>query len=289
MGEKFRRPAAAGLAVTVGSVLLAGCVFGAPTPVVGLSAVESGEDRWQLVAQELEPWAIDPVDPVGDTGRPAPERPAEQSSHLDCRVDRCVALTFDDGPSENTARLLDILSRADVPATFFVLGSGVAGHEAFAEAAAAQGEVASHGWSHTSLTDLTVDQIGTEIHRTDAIVSAATGRRPTMFRPPYGALSSSSTALLRRTGLPIVLWSVDPDDWRDRDADVVHRRVVDRVRPGSVVLMHDIYPTSVDAVPRIIEDLKAQGYHFVTVSQMWDGHLSPGVVHSGREADYQGE
>lgn len=284
MGERVRH---VGVAIS-GFVLLLGCVFGAPTPTFGLRVEQApgGTGPWELVVQEVAPVAATPVQV--DTGRPRPEHPAEPSQAVDCRIDKCVALTFDDGPSEDTARLLDLLTTTGVPATFFMLGHQVAEHRDLARVTAGGAEIGSHGWAHRSLLELTDSQIGNEVLRTDNEVAGTIGRRPTLFRPPYGAVDESARAVLRRAGLPIVLWSVDPQDWRIRNADAIHDRVMEAVRPGSVVLLHDIHPTTVDAVPRIIADLRAQGFVFVTVSQMWDGHLSPGEMYTGRESDWQG-
>lgn len=285
MGERFRRAAVTAVVAGLGYVVVAAAVVVAPSAAEVASPPGAAERPWELVAHEVsgEPSPPERADPE-EFARPV----AEGLSQVDCRIQRCVALTFDDGPSEHTEGLLAMLREADVPATFFVLGTQVRRFAETAKAAAELGEVASHGWDHAALPGLTDTQFAEQVHRTDGEIAAAVGGRPTLFRPPYGAVDSSVAEALRATGLPITLWSVDPQDWRDRDADVVHRRVVDAVRPGSVVLLHDLYSSTVDAVPRIVADLKAQGYVFVTMSQMWDGALAPGVAHTGREADWQG-
>lgn len=290
MGERIRHVGAAVLVMLSAFTLLAGCVFGAPTPTLGLRALHApgATGPWELVAQQGAPdgGGLAPVQV--DNGRPRPEQPAQPVPALDCRIERCVALTFDDGPSTDTARLVAVLRAAGVPATFFALGRQVREHPATAQGVAAHTEVGSHGWEHESLVDLTPDQVGSDIHRTDNEISGTIGRRPTLFRPPYGAVDAASTEILRRAGLPIVLWSVDPQDWKVRDAAVVHQRLMQEVRPGSVVLLHDIHSSTVDAVPRIVADLRAQGYVLVTVSQMWDGQLSPGKIYTGRESEWMG-
>jgi peptidoglycan/xylan/chitin deacetylase (PgdA/CDA1 family) len=278
MGARLGHVVRAVVAAAGGFTLLAGCVFGAPTPTAASGA-------WQLVSQDAAP----AESAAFDTGRPGPEHPAQPVHGPDCRVERCVALTFDDGPSVQTARLVELLERAAVPATFFVLGHQVTEHPAAARAAAGHAELGSHGWNHTSLTKMTGSQIGAELVRTNRVIAETVGRRPVAFRPPYGAVDAAAADELRRAGLPIALWSVDPEDWKVRDADVVHRRVTDAVRPGSVVLLHDLYASTVDAVPRIVADLRAQGYVFVTVSQMWDGQLIAGETYTGREAEWGGE
>lgn len=296
MGERVRR-ATAGVAVgSLGFLVLGGCFLSAPTPVDPTRMAQPAAAPWELVAQEIAAPSSVPGEPVAlhaaavaGSGRPFAEYPAQPRSEIDCRVVRCVALTFDDGPSEHTRRLLEFLARERVPATFFVLGHEVERLPDVARAAAARGEVGNHTWDHRKLTRLTEPQIAQEIHRTDAAVAAALGTRPRLLRPPYGAINDQATDVVRRAGLPIVLWSVDPEDWRHRNADAVHQRVMETVRPGSVVLLHDIYSSTVDAVPRIVADLKALGYTFVTVSQMWDDDLNAGVTYRGREAAWQGD
>ena len=108
------------------------------------------------------------------------------------------------------------------------------------------------------------------------------GTRPTLVRPPYGSISPRVTADLRRLGDPVILWDVDPLDWKYRNADTVYANVMDQVGPGSIVLLHDVHPTTVAAVPRILKALADRGYVFVTVSELFGGELRAGKVYTER-------
>ncbi|AXH96835.1 cell wall-binding repeat-containing protein [Ornithinimicrobium avium] len=194
---------------------------------------------------------------------------------VDCDVTRCVALTFDDGPGRYTGTLLDTLADYRVPATFFQVGQMVDAYGAYSRRAYLEGhEVANHTWDHTQLTLLTRAQQQWEVDVTDNELNQHGVPDTTLLRPPYGSFNS----LTRQLGFPLVIWDVDPRDWDNSpSAATVRSRVMSAVRPGSIVLQHDIHPNSVDAVPLIISDLTAQGYTLVTVSELVPG-LRPGDV-----------
>ena len=196
----------------------------------------------------------------------------------DCLVLRCVALTFDDGPGPYTDRLLGMLAAADVHATFFLIGQSAEDYPDQVRAEVAQGhEVGNHSWSHPQLTHLDDYSVAEQVKRTADLLQSIDGQRPTVFRPPYGDVNGRVSQVLGEHGVPAILWSVDTLDWLYRNPDSVERRALSGVRPGAIILMHDIHPTTVDAVPRIIDELKNRGYTFVTVSQLFGGSLKPGV------------
>jgi peptidoglycan/xylan/chitin deacetylase (PgdA/CDA1 family) len=196
---------------------------------------------------------------------------------IDCRVVKCVAITFDDGPGASLDRLLAALDAADARATFFVLGEVAAARPTSLRKIAAAGhEIGDHSWDHPELPSLSDDAVRAELTRTADLVERITGHRPDLMRPPYGEVSPRVVGILRAREWPIIQWSVDPEDWKDRDADVVYRRVVTQTRPGSIVLLHDIHPTTVAAVPRILATLADRGYVFVTVSELYGRPLVPG-------------
>jgi peptidoglycan/xylan/chitin deacetylase (PgdA/CDA1 family) len=201
---------------------------------------------------------------------PAPAVPTHTASgddDTDCKKVTCIALTFDDGPAApETATLLTSLAQYNARATFFTVGQNVAAHPALVRAEARAGhEVGNHSWNHPDLTKLTPEQVASQLNRTSAAIKAATGKAPTLFRPPYGAVNAQVKAA---TTLSPVLWDVDTEDWKYRDADKVAQTVIDKAQRNDVVLLHDIHPTSVAAVPRILRTLTARGYHFVTVSHL---------------------
>ncbi|MFC5816008.1 polysaccharide deacetylase family protein [Nonomuraea harbinensis] len=191
---------------------------------------------------------------------------------------RCVALTFDDGPGADTGRLLRVLREHDARATFFVVGQMVAapGGAALLRRITGEGhELGNHSWTHTELTTLPRRLIAQELQRTGDLVRSVTGVRMHLMRPPYGSTDRTVAEESRRRGLAQILWNVDTHDWRDRVPAVVAKRAV-RAGPGSVVLLHDIHRTTVDAVPRIIETLTRKGYRLVTVSELYEKPPEPG-------------
>ena len=193
-------------------------------------------------------------------------RDAARATGVDCAVERCVALTFDDGPGTQTPRLLEILAEKHVTATFFLVGENVEERpEVVRDTAAAGHLLANHTWDHPQLTTLDDDAVRDELERTQDAIARASGTTPTILRPPYGDVDDRVRSVATRTGLQVVLWNLDTLDWKTRDAAETRRRTVEGARAGSVVLMHDIHAATVDAVPGIIDDLRAEGYRLVTV------------------------
>lgn len=195
------------------------------------------------------------------------ERQKQREGKIDCDIDRCIAITFDDGPHPvNTNRLLDYLRERNVLATFYMVGALIYSHPETAKNVFIQGhEIGNHTWNHPNLTRISLEQAKQEVNSTSNIIKHITGQNPTNLRPPYGAINQT---LLQELDLPVVNWSVDTLDWRDRDPELVAKRAVAGARNGSIILMHDLHSTSVDAVPLILDTLLAQGYKFVTVSHI---------------------
>ncbi|SNS86246.1 Peptidoglycan/xylan/chitin deacetylase, PgdA/CDA1 family [Streptosporangium subroseum] len=222
-----------------------------------------------------KPGAVQQRRPESDFPLPPPARP------VNCRQIKCVALTFDDGPGPYTGLLLDILVKYQARATFFVLGRMVAvDHRDSLYRMVAEGhEVGNHTWDHLDLTGLPEAEIIHQLRRTQEIVRHAIGFEMTLMRPPYGSTNTRVTDVSRREGLAQVLWNVDTVDWRDRRASIVTERAAD-VEPGSIVLMHDIYPSTVMAVPRLLNELTAKGYTFVTIPELYGEPLTGGPVRS---------
>lgn len=199
------------------------------------------------------------------------------SGPVDCAEVRCVALTFDDGPVPNTRPILDALAEVDARASFFMTGQMASTNPGIAADVAAAGhDLGNHGWSHTDFTELSDDELDSELSRTAEAVEAATGIRPSMVRPPYGSLN----AQVRQTAeLPMIMWSTDSRDWDHRSAAQTHQQVLDKVAPGDIVLLHDLEASTAEAVPLILRDLLAKGYHLVTVSEILGGPGEAGQVH----------
>ncbi|WP_077324870.1 polysaccharide deacetylase family protein [Virgibacillus siamensis] len=205
-------------------------------------------------------------------------RKEEQHSEDNAKLDpdgKYVALTFDDGPlPEVTPRVLDALKKHDAKATFFMLGSQVRYYPTLAnEVDEAGHEIGNHTMNHQDLTVLPPDKIREEIQKSSRIIEKAIGRTPTLLRPPYGASNDDVEQVATDLGVPIVMWSVDSLDWKSLNATAVNKEVMSNVAPGSIVLMHDIHPSTADALPQLLTSLEERGYQMVTVSQLlelWD-------------------
>lgn len=192
----------------------------------------------------------------------------------DCNKEKCISLTFDDGPNPATTPLiLDELREAKVPASFFILGSRVPGNEALLKRMQLEGhEIGNHSWNHPDFTKLTGEQVKQQFDQAQAAVEASGVPAPTLFRPPYGAINQ---AVVDAIPLNFVLWNTDPHDWSIDAPDQLVQTVEASAKPGAVLDLHDIYHVTTNALPKIISDLRAQGYHFVTVTQLLD--IQPGM------------
>lgn len=182
-----------------------------------------------------------------------------------------VAITFDDGPSSaNTPRILDILQRHGARATFFVLGENAARNKGLLARAVAEGhEIANHTYSHIKMTGVSEQTVAREIERTNEIIKSATGFYPTTMRPPYGAINSRLVDMVYNNyGMHAVLWNVDTRDWQHPGVSTVVQRAVGNAQSGSIILLHDIHASTVDAVEEIVTGLQARGFKLVTVSQL---------------------
>lgn len=188
----------------------------------------------------------------------------------DPNIEKLVALTFDDGPSASvTNRILDTLEKYGAKATFFVVADRFEKYPntvpVIQRASRLGCEIASHTWSHKNLTELTAQEISTEIGKSTIKIATITGKPVTLVRPPEGALND----LVKQTvKYPLIMWSVDSMDWKNRNAQKNYNAVVNAVFDGSIVLMHDLYSETAAAVEKIIPDLMARGYKFVTVTEL---------------------
>jgi len=221
---------------------------------------------------------VQDTEPESDPGEyiePEPEPPVERGP--------MIALTFDDGPSIHTEALLDILEYHDARATFFVLGYRVHGRRYTIKRAVDLGsEVAGHSWDHPRLTGLTQEQITQQIERTSEAIEAVTGVNTQIFRPPFGTTNDLVLSVSADLGYSIVNWTMDPMDWRYRDADDIYDAIMDVVKAGDIVVAHDIYASTIEAMERVIPSLIALGYELVTVSELLEylyGELEPGTVY----------
>ena len=183
---------------------------------------------------------------------------------------KLVAITFDDGPhAVNTGRLLEILALREIPATFFLVGERLAGNEDLVREMAAQGhQIGVHTWDHIML-DETVEaqEFVRQMTQSRAALEEILGEGEYWLRPPYGIMTPQ---LQRLEEGPLIIWSVDPEDWKDRDTERIVQYVLDRVRDGDIILMHDMFDASVEAAAEICDALSERGYCFVTVEQLME-------------------
>ncbi|MGW6055406.1 polysaccharide deacetylase family protein [Streptomyces sp. NPDC055189] len=199
---------------------------------------------------------------------------------VDCSEAKCVALTFDGGPSAPTPKLLDILKKEKVHATFFLQGKGhTRKYPQTIRRMAAEGhEIGNHTWSHKDLTKLDAWQIRAEINPVQQDIKAATGKAPTLMRPPHGTTNDDVSTTLKELGLSQILWSVTAKDFATTDTALIKKRVLDQTHRDGIILLHERYAGTIPAVPGIIKDLRRQGYTFVTVPQL----MSPAAPRPGK-------
>ena len=182
-----------------------------------------------------------------------------------------IAMTFDDGPSATlTPKLLDLLAAHHIKATFFVIGENVAEHPEIVARAAREGhEIGNHSWSHPNLGKMSDEGVRRQLQQTDDAIKSATGERPTLMRPPYGSITDHEKRWIHdQFGYDIILWDVDPYDWKRPGPAVVRARILKETRPGSIVLSHDIHPGTIEAMPSTFDQLEAKGFKVVTVSEL---------------------
>jgi peptidoglycan-N-acetylglucosamine deacetylase len=215
----------------------------------------------------------EPENPPQTPEKSGPKAPTEQnitfnSVHTDGPY---IAMTFDDGPSATlTPKLLDLLAAHHIKATFFVIGENVAEHPEIVERAAREGhEIGNHSWSHPNFGKMSQESVRSQLRRTDDAITNATGKRPTLMRPPYGSITDREKHWIHdEFGYQIILWDVDPYDWRRPGPAVVRNRILKETQPGSIVLSHDIHPGTIEAMPSTFDALEAKGFRFVTVSEL---------------------
>ena len=179
---------------------------------------------------------------------------------------KMVALTYDDGPSANTPKILDTLEKYDAVATFFVVGNRVSTYANTVKRAYGMGcEIGNHTYEHKILTRTDAAGIREQVSKTNAAVKNITGTDPIVMRPPGGCVNDTVKS---QTGMPMILWSIDTLDWRTRNAASTKTAVLDHVKDGDIVLMHDLYEATANASTTIIPTLVERGYQLVTVSEL---------------------
>ena len=207
-----------------------------------------------------------------------------RADNVSCAVAKCVALTFDDGPGPFDGRLLQILKDNDAKATFFLIGNKVAANPAGAKAIADAGmEIGSHTWEHPNMTTIPTEDIAAQFTKANDAINAATGRTPILYRPAGGLSDPVVRQAAGQAGLAEILWDVIPFDWaNDSNTAATRYMLMTYIKPGSVVLLHSTYSSTVDLVYQFIPVLKANGYRMVTVSELL-GSRAPGSSYGSRD------
>ena len=180
-------------------------------------------------------------------------------------INKFIAFTYDDGPSEYTADLLNTLEKNNSSATFFVIGNNIKGRENIIKKIyKSKSEVGSHGYSHINFTNLDKEELNTEINSTNILFNSITDDKISLLRPPYGEYNDNVTSL----NYNIILWNIDSKDWLLKDSEKIYNNVLKNACDGCIVLMHDIYPETIEATKKLIPELKSLGYSIVSVSKL---------------------
>ena len=221
----------------------------------------------------VQPAAAQPAEPVRPPQTAGTQTtPGKQITFNSVYVDQpYIAITFDDGPHATlTPKLLDMLAARRLKATFFIIGQNGAEYPDIMKRIVREGhELANHSWSHPNLAKMSDDAVRAQMQKTDEVIEAAAGKRTTLMRPPYGSITPRQKEWINESfGYRTIIWDVDPFDWRRPGAGVIRDRIVSQTQPGSIILVHDIHPGSIDAMPETFDQLTAKGFKFATVSEL---------------------
>lgn len=182
---------------------------------------------------------------------------------------KLIALTFDDGPGKYTETLVDELKKRDVKATFFILGECASSRQSTVKYIADNGnEIGIHSYVHKLFTRISDEEIENQIDKTRNVIYSACDTDINLIRVPYGSINSRITTVLENNQLTSVLWDVDSKDWKFKNTNKIYNYTLKRVTGNDIILMHDIYKTSVESTIKLVDTLKSECYTFVTVSEL---------------------
>lgn len=249
------------------NVILAVSVTAAAVMILALSIVKI-YSAMKNVGSGYEPEAHQ----VQATASPVPEsvETVVQPTPAPVVRDKAVALTFDDGPSRaNDGKILETLQKYGAHATFFVLGDRARVDGDILQMYLAAGcEIGSHSWNHPQLSKMKWNKVERQLSKTNKMVSNLTGGyQIRLLRPPYGSISKT---MRKKLDMPMILWSLDTLDWKTRNTKKIFREVRKEVKDGDIILMHDIYSTTADAVEKVVPWLQNKGYDVLTVSELME-------------------
>ncbi len=234
-----------------------------------------------------------------DVGNSKPEKTIEENvtNEIDTNIlennydssKKYIALTFDDGPhAVYTAKLIDELEKLDVRVTFFLLGQKVYNNQDIVKKMYEnKHEIGNHSYSHPDLRKMTFEEITQQIEDTNNIIFDITKQKPKSLRTPYGIVNDGIKGITRDTDMNIILWDVDPKDWQTKNPNSIKDHILANTHNGDIILLHDIYETSVDGAIMAIKELKNQGYEFLTVTELLSlkGTLKAGDVYYSAKLD----
>ena len=189
-----------------------------------------------------------------------------QSDYIDINK-KMIALTFDDGPNYNTSKILEILNKYNVRATFFVLGSKINHNEKIIKTMDEYGmEIGNHTYSHKLMTSMSNLDIIKEVEDTSDLIYNIVGKYPNLVRPSYGSFNKK---IKESINMPIIIWNIDTLDWKSHNSKKIVSRVMNKVSDGDIILMHDIYSATVKAVDILVPKLISEGYQLISVSELF--------------------
>ena len=202
-------------------------------------------------------------------------------AYIKKRSRKAVALTFDDGPNPNTTPIaLELLKKYNAKGTFFMVGKAVAGNEEIIKQVVAEGhQIGNHSWSHPLLTKISLEQAKSQINDTTEALKKASGQDVHIMRPPYGGINATIQAAVDQS---FILWDVDTLDWKNRNTASIMKEVR-KARPGSIILMHDVHQTSINALPTVLQYLTKQGFELVTIDELMGDQLELHQKYTNRE------
>ena len=202
-------------------------------------------------------------------------------AYIKKRSRKAVALTFDDGPNPNTTPIaLELLKKYNAKGTFFMVGKAVAGNEEIIKQVVAEGhQIGNHSWSHPLLTKISLEQAKSQINDTTEALKKASGQDVHIMRPPYGGINAAIQAAVDQS---FILWDVDTLDWKNRNTASIMKEVR-KARLGSIILMHDVHQTSINALPTVLQYLTEQGFELVTIDELMGDQLELHQKYTNRE------
>ena len=188
------------------------------------------------------------------------------NKYLDKKT-KLVAFTFDDGPNYNTSQIIDVLNKYNVSATFFVMGKNIKGNEKIIEKMYDSNmEIGNHTFNHLLLTKYSKEKIEEEITKTNDLVFDITGSYPTVLRTSYGSVNKK---IKQVANMPIIIWNIDTLDWKYKNSNKIANKILNKVKDGDIVLMHDIYKSTLNSLDIVIPELLDRGYQIVSVSELF--------------------